>query len=67
MEESLSARLKRVDEFCLERKLKKSSVRWWIFTAELNGLADFKAIVKVGRSVYLDPLAVDRWLASKAR
>lgn len=37
-------------------------LRWWIFQAEHNGLARCKAIVRVGRRVYVDPQGFERWI-----
>lgn len=40
----------------------QNQLRWWIFTASQNGLAQSGAIVRVGRRVYLDVDQFDSWV-----
>jgi hypothetical protein len=42
-----------------------NALRWHLFNAQHNGLAAEGAVVKIGRRVYLDVDAVDRWIAKK--
>ncbi len=45
----------------------EGQVRWWIHNASSNGLARAGAIVRVGRCVFLDVDAMDRWFASQTQ
>ncbi len=42
-------------------------LRWWINQAGNNGLNDVGAIIRVGRAVYIDVDAFDRWLTSQTQ
>ena len=57
--------LKSVAAFADDSPFTESQVRWWIFNAAQNGLADAGAILRIGRRVYLDVDGFDRWLASQ--
>ena len=37
-------------------------VRWHVFNAATNGLIDAGAVVRIGRRVFIDPAAFDRWI-----
>lgn len=54
--------LKTVQQFAADSPFSESQVRWWIFQAEQNGLAKAGAIKRIGRRVYIDPDAFDRWI-----
>lgn len=54
--------LMRVPQFAAASPFSESQLRWWIYTAELNGLADAGAIVRLGRRVYIDPDRFDGWV-----
>lgn len=41
------------------------SIRWLVFNAASNGLNDARAIVRVGRRVYIDTDGFDRWLTQQ--
>jgi len=57
--------LKTVARFAADSPFTESSIRWMIFQAEQNGLNEAKAIIRVGRRVYIDEDAFDRWLTSQ--
>lgn len=57
--------LKSVAEFAAASPFSEASVRWMLFCAKQNGLAEHKATVKIGRRVYIDPDAFDRWIDSQ--
>jgi len=44
----------------------EGQLRWWLFNAEANGLAELGAIVRIGRTVYIDVDAFNKWLAAHA-
>lgn len=54
--------LKTVAAFAADTPFTESQVRWWIFNADNNGLGDAGAVVRIGRRVYLDADAFDRWI-----
>lgn len=43
------------------------ALRWLVFKAEHNGLADTGAIVRLGRRVRIDETAFFRWLREQGR
>ncbi len=43
----------------------EAQVRWWVHKGTDNGLNDSGAVIRVGRCVYLDVDAFDRWLTSQ--
>lgn len=45
--------------------LNENQLRWLIFNARENGLDDHGAIVRIGRRVYIDIDAFDRWIDSQ--
>lgn len=40
----------------------EGQLRFWIFEAARNGLDEVGAVVRVGRRVYIDTAAFDRWI-----
>jgi hypothetical protein len=40
----------------------EGQLRWWIFGAPTNGLEAAKAVVRVGRRVYLDVDRFEEWI-----
>lgn len=58
----MARNLKTVAGFAADSPFTESQVRWWIFNATTNGMAEQGVIVRIGRRVYLDPEAFDRWL-----
>lgn len=57
--------LQSVAQFCAESPFTENQARWWIFNAGTNGLADAGAILRIGRRVYIDVDAFDRWLTAQ--
>jgi len=54
--------LKTVPEFCAASPFTEGQVRWFIFNAHSNGLAQADAVVRVGRRVYVDTDKFDVWV-----
>ncbi len=54
--------LQSVAQFSNETPFSQDQLRWWIFQASQNGLAEAKAIVRVGRRVYIDVAAFEKWI-----
>lgn len=62
----MTRNLKTVAQFASEGPFTEPSLRWMIFQSEQNGLANHKAIVRVGgRRIYIDPEAFERWVDSQ--
>ena len=61
----MTRNLQSVAAFTASGPFSTGQVRWWIFCAEQNGLAAEGAIVRVGRRVYIDVAAFDRWIDSQ--
>jgi hypothetical protein len=57
--------LKTVAEFAASSPFSEHSVRWMIFCAGQNGLQEAGVVVRLGRRVFLDVDAFDRWLDSQ--
>ena len=66
-ESTMKRNLQSVAVFTLDRPFSEGQVRWWIFNAEQNGLADADALVRIQRRVYIDIDAFDRWIESQNR
>ena len=59
--------LKRVNQFCKENPaFTEPSLRWLIHKAKDNGLAEAKAIVRIGGSVYLHVPRFSEWLEERS-
>jgi hypothetical protein len=43
----------------------EAQIRWWIHRAADNGLKRATAIIRIGRRVYIDVDAFDRWLSEQ--
>lgn len=54
--------LKSVEQFCSGSPFSQNTIRWWIFRASENGLAEAGAIVRIGRRVFLDADRVEQWI-----
>ena len=63
----MSKKLKRVAQLSRERGFTEAQCRWWVFQASENGLAAMGAIVRIGRSVWIDEDRFDAWLESKTQ
>lgn len=57
--------LQSVAQFCSDSPFTENQLRWWIFNSATNGLVSLEAIVRVGRRVYIDVDAFDRWLSAQ--
>jgi len=60
-------RLQSVARFAAESQgaFTEAQIRWWIHRAGDNGMARAGVIRRIGRRVYLDTAAFDRWLAAQ--
>ena len=54
--------LKTVAAFAADSPFTEAQVRWWIFNEQSNRLAQHGATVRLGRRVYIDPAAFERWI-----
>ena len=57
--------LKTVPQFVAGTPFTEGQVRFWIFDAARNGLADCEGVVRVGRRVYVDVAGFERWIDSQ--
>ena len=57
--------LKTVTAFAASGPFTEAQLRWWIFNEKINGLADHGAVVRIGRRVYVDVNAFDKWIDSQ--
>lgn len=61
-------RLRTVKQFSEEQNaFTEGALRWFIFNANDNGLAQAGAIVRLGRRVYVEPDNFLRWVETKQR
>lgn len=58
----MARNLRSVSQFASDSPFTEPSIRWMIFNSETNGLAKAGAVVRIGRRVYIDPDAFDRWI-----
>ncbi len=61
----MTRNLKSVADFAASTPFSEASIRWHLFNANQNGLAAHKAVVRIGRRVYIDPDAFERWIDSQ--
>lgn len=54
--------LERVAKFLEGSPFTENQLRWWIFNARSNGLAKLNAVVRIGRGVYIDVDAFEKWI-----
>lgn len=57
--------LKTVSKFTEGTPFTEGQIRFWIFEAERNGLAECGGVVRVGRRVYVDVDGFERWIDSQ--
>ncbi|WP_148268126.1 DNA-binding protein [Pseudoxanthomonas spadix] len=57
--------LKTVSAFADGSPFSEAQVRWWIFNEKTNGMSDNGVIVRIGKRVYIDTDAFDRWVDSQ--
>jgi hypothetical protein len=43
----------------------QAQVRWWLFNRAINGMDDLQVVTKIGRRVYIDVDAFDRWIEAQ--
>lgn len=58
----MTRNLKTVPAFAGDSPFTEAQVRWWIFNERHNGMADHGVVVRIGRRVYVDTPAFDRWV-----
>lgn len=61
----MTRNLKTVPKFAEGSPFTEAQVRWWIFNERHNGMADHGVVVRIGRRVYMDVAAFDRWVESQ--
>ena len=59
--------LRTVAQFANNTPFTEGQIRWWIFQADNNGMAEADVVVRVGRRVYLDSDAFEQWVARQNR
>lgn len=57
--------LKTVSAFAEAGPFTEAQLRWYIFNESLNGMRALGVVVRVGRRVYIDVQAFDRWIDSQ--
>ena len=58
----MSRELKTVSQFSSQGAWTEPQIRWWIFQSASNGMDRHKVVYRIGRRVYLDAQAFDRWI-----
>lgn len=61
----MSRNLRSVAQFAASGPFTQNQLRWWIFNAATNGLAESGAILRVQRRVYIDVDRFDTWIDSQ--
>jgi hypothetical protein len=61
----MTRNLHTVAAFAAAGPFTQSQLRWWIFTADENGLAKAGAILRVGRRIYIDSDKFESWIDSQ--
>lgn len=59
--------LKSVAAFANAGPFNENQLRWFIFNEHNNGLHDHGAIVRIGRRVFIDVDAFDRWIDAQQK
>jgi hypothetical protein len=57
--------LQTVRGFAASGPFSESSLRWYLFNAEQNGMVLAGAVVRCGRRVFIDLDGFDRWLVAQ--
>lgn len=60
----MARNLKTVADFAREGPQSESQLRWQIFNAAHNGLHEARAIVRIGKRIYVDVPAYWNWVDS---
>jgi hypothetical protein len=63
----MKRKLKSVSSVAEAGPITENQLRWLIFNADANGLSAHGAIVRIGRRVYIDEDAFDRWIDAQQR
>lgn len=58
-------KLQSIRDFAANGPFSESSLRWYVFNAESNGMAAAGAVIRCGRRVFIDPDGFDRWLVAQ--
>ena len=61
----MTRKLQTVAAFAGGSPFTEAQVRWWIFNERHNGMSDHGVVVRIGRRVYIDEAAFDRWVDSQ--
>ena len=61
----MTRKLQTVAAFADGSPFTEAQVRWWIFNEKHNGMADHGVIKRIGRRVYIDPMAFDAWVEAQ--
>ncbi len=61
----MARNLKAVSAFADGSPFSEAQVRWWIFNEKTNGMAGCGVVVRIGKRVYIDADAFDRWVDSQ--
>jgi len=57
--------LKSIAQFAAEGPFSEHSLRWMISNSKQNGLNEARAIVRIGRRVFIDEDAFEKWVAQQ--
>lgn len=57
--------LKTVADFAASGPFTEAQLRWWIFNETHNGMQQHAVTVRIGRRVYIDVDAFNRWVDSQ--
>lgn len=63
----MTRNLKTIRQVVENSPFSENQVRWWIFNRATNGLEAAGAIKRIGRRIYLDEDALDRWIESQPK
>ena len=61
----MTRKLQTVAAFASGSPFTEAQVRWWIFNEKHNGMTDHGVVVRIGRRVYIDVPAFDRWVEAQ--
>jgi hypothetical protein len=64
-EQEMKRSLKTVNAFADSGPFSSGQLRWYIFNEATNGMRDHCVVVRIGRRVYIDVDAFDRWVDSQ--
>jgi hypothetical protein len=61
----MDRKLQTVAKFAAGSPFTESQIRWWLFGRAHNGLDGARAVVSIGRRVYIDVDGFDRWITAQ--